>query len=92
MIRMRNILLLLLVTAAELVHASSSSSSSSLSPIVTKSSRRLQAPIVAECNAQLILNVEDGTTVTTDVVLNFINGFFGAEYESFDVLHIRIQV
>jgi len=85
---MRNILLLLLVTAAELVHASYSS----LSPIVTKSSRRLQAPIVAECNAQLILNAEDGTTVTTDVVLNFINGFFGAEYESFDVLHIRIQV
>jgi len=91
MIRMRNVLLLLLGAAAELVHASSSSSSS-LWPIVTKSSRRLQAPIIAECNAQLILNAEDGTTVTTDVVLNFINGFFGAEYESFDVLHIRIQV
>jgi len=88
---MRNVLLLLLGAAAELVHASSSSSSS-LWPIVTKSSRRLQAPIIAECNAQLILNAEDGTTVTTDVVLNFINGFFGAEYESFDVLHIRIQV
>lgn len=84
-------MLLLLGAAAELVHASSSSSSS-LWPIVTKSSRRLQAPIIAECNAQLILNAEDGTTVTTDVVLNFINGFFGAEYESFDVLHIRIQV